>query len=268
MVINNFITEGEEISLIKRIDESPWLLSQSGRSKQDYGAKVNFKKQRISLRCFTGLPEYSRFLVERLHQQMRANGGEFKVFFPVELCNLEYLPERGASIVPHLDDSWLWGERLVLLNLASETKMTFTLPPTSPGYDEEWAKYKKFAEMNFDSSRASLPPSIAVLLPRRSLLIMSGKARFTWYHSVDREDITTRRLSLTMRELSNEYMPPYAAIKQYAIYQEINRDTNDIDGTCIPEMTENQKLGLELIKIASCYSGVCVANASSGSPIT
>lgn len=114
---------------------------------------MNFKKKRISLKYFTGLPDYSRFLVERLHQRMRASGCEFKDFFPVELCNLEYLPERGASIVPHLDDSWLWGERLVLLNLASETKMTFTLPPTSPLYNEEWPKFKKFAEMNFSSSR-------------------------------------------------------------------------------------------------------------------
>lgn len=35
-VIDNFLTEEEEIGLIDRIDESPWLLSQSGRSKQVY----------------------------------------------------------------------------------------------------------------------------------------------------------------------------------------------------------------------------------------
>lgn len=245
---------------------------------------MNFKKKSVRFKYFTGLPNYSRYLVERLHKRMRTNGKTFKDFFPVELCNLEYLPERGAAIVPHLDDSWLWGERLVLLNLASETKLTFTLLFDSPGYDEEWTKYKKFAETNFDSSQvktyyvcrhiirklydynlfrilqASLPPSIAVPLHRRSLLIMTGKARFTWYHAINREDITARRLSLTMRELSNEYLPPYSVIRQYAVCAEdITINTDNVE-TETPKMTESQKLGLELIKIASGFSGMSVGD--------
>lgn len=84
---------------------------------------------------------------------MRTNGNKFKDFFPVELCNLEYVPERGSAIVPHLDDSWLWGERLVLLNLESETKMTFTLPSTSPGYNEEITSYKEWAASNLNTSQ-------------------------------------------------------------------------------------------------------------------
>lgn len=30
-------------------------------------------------------------------------------FRPVEQCNLDYSPERGSAIDPHLDDAWLWG---------------------------------------------------------------------------------------------------------------------------------------------------------------
>ena len=48
-------------------------------------------------------------------------------FEPVELCNLEYLPQRGAAIVAHKDDTWLWGERLVTVNLLSDTVYTMTL---------------------------------------------------------------------------------------------------------------------------------------------
>lgn len=94
---------------------------------------------------------------------------------------------------------------------------------------------------------------------------MAGRARFAWFHAINREDITARRLSLTMRELSNEYMPPYAAIKQYAVCREDNSDSEETD---MPEITENQKLGLELIKIASCYSGSCVAIASGDPAMT
>ena len=44
----------------------------------------------------------------------------------MELCNLEYSPGRGSCIVPHLDDTWLWGERLVTINMMSETYLSFT----------------------------------------------------------------------------------------------------------------------------------------------
>lgn len=49
---------------------------------------------------------------------------ELSDFDPVELCNLEYTPERGSSIDAHVDDFWLWGERLVTVNLNSTTVLT------------------------------------------------------------------------------------------------------------------------------------------------
>lgn len=127
---------------------------------QDFGVKVNFKKQRISCKYFTGLPDYSRVLVERLHKRMRSNGTQFEDFYPVELCNLEYSPELGSAIVPHLDDIWLWGERLVLLNLASATKMCFTLPSDGPGVADEWDRYKKFASTRLPQRQVGHRPSV------------------------------------------------------------------------------------------------------------
>ncbi len=29
----------------------------------------------------------------------------------VEQCSIEYTPETGSSIDPHIDDCWIWGER-------------------------------------------------------------------------------------------------------------------------------------------------------------
>ncbi|KAL5110829.1 hypothetical protein TcWFU_008639 [Taenia crassiceps] len=260
-VLNDFISEEEEETLIKTIDESPWLPSQSGRNKQDFGVKVNFKKQRIVFKYFTGLPDYSRVLVQRLHQRMRAGGAKFEDFYPVELCNLEYLPERGAAISPHVDDTWLWGERIVLLNLASATNMTFTLPSSGPGVSEEWERYKIFASSQAHLPQIDLPPSIAVPLPRRSLLIMAGKARTTWLHAINREDISGRRLSLTMRELSNEYLPPYAAIREFAVCPKEEKAPCDRERSTA-NLTANQHLGLRLVRTAATFSGVCVAVTS------
>jgi len=100
-------------------------------------------------------------------------------FFPIELCNLEYVPERGSAIDPHLDDSWLWGERLVTINLLSDTFLSFTS----------------------DTEQLLVPQ------PRRSLIVVSGSARHIWKHSINREHIVSRRLSITLRELSAIFLP-------------------------------------------------------------
>ena len=53
---------------------------------------------------------------------------------------LEYDPSRGAAIAPHIDDSWIWGERIVTCSLLSCSIMEFvrgirrifvSLPPRS-----------------------------------------------------------------------------------------------------------------------------------------
>ncbi|KAI4790677.1 hypothetical protein KUCAC02_034476 [Chaenocephalus aceratus] len=103
----DFISEEEEEALIRTMDRDVWNESQSGRRKQDFGPKVNFKKRKVRLSTFSGLPAVSRALVLRMQSD-----ASLEDFRPVEQCNLEYLPQRGSSIDPHLDDSWLWGERL------------------------------------------------------------------------------------------------------------------------------------------------------------
>ncbi len=47
-------------------------------------------------------------------------------FEPVEVNVLEYDEERGSNIAPHMDDMWLWGERIFGINLLADTVMTFT----------------------------------------------------------------------------------------------------------------------------------------------
>lgn len=136
---------------------------------------MNFKKRKVRVGSFAGLPLYSRLLVDRF-----ANYSCIAGFVPVELCNLEYLPQRGSAIDPHHDDWWLWGERLVTLNLLSDTVLTFA-----------------------DDSQPTL--SILVKLPRRSLVVVSGPARYKWKHAIQRRHITSRRVAMTFRELSAEF---------------------------------------------------------------
>lgn len=101
-------------------------------------------------------------------------------FSPVELCVLDYSPDRGAAIDPHQDDHWLWGERLLTVSLLSEVFLTFTHPECS-------------VEVN-------------VPLLRRSLVVVQGAARHHWFHSILRENVTERRVAITLRELSSLFL--------------------------------------------------------------
>ncbi|XP_034073493.1 alpha-ketoglutarate-dependent dioxygenase alkB homolog 4 isoform X2 [Gymnodraco acuticeps] len=180
----DFISEEEEEELIRTMDRDVWNDSQSGRRKQDFGPKVNFKKQKVRLSSFSGLPAVSRSLVLRMQ-----GDASLEDFRPVEQCNLEYLPQRGSSIDPHLDDSWLWGERLVTVNMLSDTTLTMSL---EEGLKEEAGLQEEV--------------QVSVLLPRRSLLVLFGEARHRWKHSIRREDIQDRRVCSTFRELSEDFL--------------------------------------------------------------
>ena len=176
---------------------------------------------------------------------MRSNVTSLNDFRCVELCNLCYEPDRGAAIDPHKDDEWLWGERLVTLNLLSDTAYCM-LHESAATDTSEQQQVQKTVSSNEQSSPLpcfSSPIScidiqassfssktdlksfssvkspiitvsesqlsdvmIRIPLPRRSLVIIAGDARYTWLHSIRSEDIQSRRIGITFRELSSEFM--------------------------------------------------------------
>lgn len=137
---SDFLSENEEAALMRGIDEMPWDISQSGRRKQvnllvidliseilttprtflqNFGPKTNFKKMKLALGHFRGFPEFSKFVQERLRTVPLLS--EFQT---IEQCSLEYDPSKGASIDPHIDDCWVWGERVVTVNCLSDSVLT------------------------------------------------------------------------------------------------------------------------------------------------
>ncbi len=96
---------------------------------------------------------------------------------------MEYDEQRGSNIAPHIDDVWLWGERIVGINILSDTAMTF---------------YKENVEDNY---------TIEIELPfkRRGVYILSGASRFEWQHGIKPENIQGKRIVCTLRELSEEF---------------------------------------------------------------
>ncbi|XP_074045568.1 alpha-ketoglutarate-dependent dioxygenase alkB homolog 4 isoform X2 [Macrotis lagotis] len=214
-LIPDFVSAEEEAELVRAMGRDAWKPSQSGRRKQDYGPRVNFRKQKLKLGSFDGLPSFSRKIVQRM--------GAYPVlerFLPVEQCNLDYHPERGSAIDPHLDDSWLWGERLVSLNLLSptvlsmsrdseETLQLFAVAQERTG--SSGPEDPKPADPGDASSSGRSVPcdhvEVAIHLPARSLLVLFGAARYQWKHAIHRHHVEGHRICATFRELSAEFCP-------------------------------------------------------------
>lgn len=235
-VIKNFLNESEQEFLVKGINEHNWLDSQSGRKKQDYGPKINYKKKKIRIdeinlemninknekqqiedlidgnfqkkandaitssltekyRNFT-FPYFSKekccffnFVSEKLKEINRLK--DFKI---AEIGNLFYDYSKGGHIEPHVDDAWIWGDRIIGINLLSETKMTFSR-------EIEIINDKKETErilIEFDFP-----------VGKGDLYVISDLARYVWRHSIKKEHITKDRLVMTLRELEKNFLFKY-----------------------------------------------------------
>ena len=100
--------------------------------------------------------------------------------FVANECNANsYRPATGHYLEAHMDDRQLSGELLATLSLGGECEMEFVREHSGP-------------------SRAP----VHVRLPRRSLQVMTGEARYEWTHAIPRRCFGAgclRRVSVTFR---------------------------------------------------------------------
>lgn len=219
----DWISPAEEQVLIDGFDSLPWDGSQSGRRKQNYGPKTNFKKMKLKAGDFQGFPAYSKFIQERFEEvELMRN------YHTIEQCSLEYDPTKGASIDPHIDDCWIWGERVVTVNCLTDSVLTLTR------YEGEKTRYNLPQVDKYRSQLIDLPEDvppeldssdvvIRVPMPRRSLIVIYGPPRYDWEHSVLREDVTERRVCIAYRE----FTPPYLD-EQKEEYQSAGKEILEI----------------------------------------
>ncbi|XP_063226084.1 alpha-ketoglutarate-dependent dioxygenase alkB homolog 4 [Bacillus rossius redtenbacheri] len=213
----NFITPAEESLLIEGIDNIQWEKSQSGRRKQNYGPKCNFKKKNLKVGDFNGFPEFSKFVQDKFK-----NVDMLKNYQTIEQCSLEYDADKGASIDPHIDDCWVWGERIVTVNLLEDSVLTLTpyhgelsrynlsdvesYPPVLDRNGQVIEDEVENCSLNMYNLQNQHDVVIRVPMPRYSLLVMFGFARYVWEHCVLREDIIKRRVCLAYREFTPLYL--------------------------------------------------------------
>lgn len=207
LVMSNFLSPKEGIDVMKNLDEIAWQPSQSGRRKQNFGPKTNFKKKKLNNGNFDGFPAFSRFIQERFEGVPLLSG-----FQTIEQCTLEYSADKGASIDPHIDDCWVWGERIVTVNCLGDSVLTL-----SPYSNVDRKKYNcdlvdeykdtLIAELSSDETLERFSRSvIRIPMPNLSLIVLYGPPRYQFEHCVLREDIKERRVCIAYREFTPNYL--------------------------------------------------------------
>lgn len=161
---------------------------------------------KLALGQFRGFPSYSAFVQQRFKKTPILAD-----FQTIEQCSLEYDPTKGASIDPHIDDCWIWGERVVTVNCLSDSILTlvryrgdakrYNLPLVKSYQESLLAPLATEAELErFEGVSVQVP------MPNRSLIVLHGPARYQFEHSVLRTDITSRRVCIAYREFTTMYL--------------------------------------------------------------
>ncbi len=175
--IPDFISAQEQDFLLSHIDHQPWMTDLK-RRVQHYGYKYDYKARAIDNDAYLGrLPDWLSSISKKLH-----NNHIFPSDPDQAIVN-EYFPGQGISA--HIDCVPCFADTIASLSLKSSCIMDFSNPKTGE---------KK-----------------SIVLEERSLIVLSGAARYEWQHAIParKSDIIngiktkrTRRVSLTFRNVT------------------------------------------------------------------
>ncbi|XP_014086244.1 alpha-ketoglutarate-dependent dioxygenase alkB homolog 4 [Bactrocera oleae] len=236
-VQEQFLCTNESEELMENLDVLPWAISQSGRRKQNFGPKANFRQRKLKNGNFNGFPLSTRFIQQRLREVPILSD-----FQTIEQCSLEYEPSKGASIDPHVDDCWIWGERVVTVNCLGDTVLTLTAFDAStnpkkynlnlvPHYEKQLLlPLLETKQLDFFKDKI-----IRVAMPNHSLMVMYGPARYQFEHSVLREDVKSRRVCIAYREFTPMYIDGENKIKGDEVTQNAQNFWTDTKKATVEE---------------------------------
>ena len=175
--VENYIDEGQHDRSLERIDEHQWIYDLK-RRVQHYGFKYNYKARKVDMDMRIGeLPEWLKSLSHQLHKD-----GYMPEVADQVIVN-EYEPGQGIS--SHIDCEPCFQNTIVSLSLGSGCVMNFT-------------------------NKSDKTKKIPAWLAPRSLVVLSGEARYEWLHGIaarksDEWDgqkyERKRRVSLTFRKV-------------------------------------------------------------------
>ncbi len=174
--VGDYLDEAREKGLIEEIDRQSWL-TELRRRVQHYGYRYDYKGRKVTAEMYLGpLPGWLLPLCEELKER-----GLMPRVADQVIVN-EYEP--GQGIAPHVDCVPCFDATIASLTLGSSCVLEFT--------------------------RVKTREKRSLFLPRRSLVVLSGEARYDWRHAIAARKTDThegrvvprgRRLSLTFRNV-------------------------------------------------------------------
>ena len=174
---HDVITSTEEDTILQAINAGPWSHG-IGRRVQHYGYRYDYRA-RAAARATPAapFPAWADLLAERL-------ADHFDQARPEQCIVNEYAPGEGIGM--HAD-AGSFGPVVVSVSLADEWPMRFRPASVRP-YRRDGTHHDE-----------------VVLLPRRSAIVLRGRARTHWMHGICRNDSRTRiatRISATFRTMA------------------------------------------------------------------
>ena len=153
--IEDYISDLEQIELLKSINQQTWL-ADLNRRVQHYGYKYDYKTRKIdhSMRLGT-LPKWTEFITERIFKQKLIKQ------HPDQIIINEY--KAGQGISPHIDCEPCFDGTIISLSLGSSVVMDFK---------------------NVDDTDFPAETEFGILLKPKSLLILNDHARYNWTHGI------------------------------------------------------------------------------------
>jgi len=175
--LENYVSQAEHDQILASIDREPWL-DDLKRRVQHYGFKYNYKSRSIDHGMYIGqLPDWSSTLCRHLLADQLIS------YLPDQIIVNEYLP--GQGIANHIDCEPCFNDTIISLSLISTCVMDVI-------------------------NKENPTKRLELLLPARSLVVLSGEARYRWTHGIAgrRVDefngikiVRERRISLTFRKV-------------------------------------------------------------------
>mmetsp|Transcript_3584 Transcript_3584/g.4967 ORF Transcript_3584/g.4967 Transcript_3584/m.4967 type:complete len:371 (-) Transcript_3584:43-1155(-) len=143
-----------------------------------WGVHCNLRERKVTV-AETPLPGFMRSII--LPQLSKVLSPVYCA--PNEANAIDYRRRKGHHLQNHVDDRQLSKEPIANLSLAGDCFMTYINEKIKP----------TFTSMETEAHR--------VLLKRRTLQILTGKARYDYSHGIRNDDfLSDRRISITMRE--------------------------------------------------------------------
>lgn len=176
--IENYISEADHRWLLARVDGEQWL-NDLKRRVQHYGFKYDYRTRKVSRDMRIG--ELPKWLEIPVAYKLEKEGYMPKGIDQV-IVN-EYLPGQGIS--SHIDCEPCFQDTIISLSLGSGCVMNFI-------------------------NKSDKTEKIPVWLAPRSLVVLSGEARYGWLHGIParkwdewdgKKYIRERRISLTFRKV-------------------------------------------------------------------